>query len=259
MPVLMRPWGHMHFRVRGPEDGVPVVFLNSLGTDLRMWDAVLDRLPGLRAVGLDKPGHGLSATPSGDWSLADLAADAVALMDHLGIARAVVAGCSIGGMIGQMLGARHPDRVRGLVLSNTAMKVGTAESWAARIEGVRSLGMAGLAPQVIERWFAAPFRATDEVLPWVTMLARGDAAGYVGTCRVLAAANLTAESPRIACPVLLIGGSADLSTPVDLVRATAAAIPGARVEVIEGSGHIPAIDNPDRTAALIGGFVEELA
>lgn len=259
MPVLMRPWGHMHFRVRGPHDGLPVVFLNSLGTDLRMWDAVVDRLPGVRAVGLDKPGHGLSATPAADWSLETLAADVVALMDHLGIAQAVVAGCSIGGMIGQMLGARYPDRMRGLVLSNTAMKVGTADSWAARIDGVQRLGMTGLAPQVIERWFAAPFRATDEVLPWVTMLARGDAAGYIGTCKVLAAADLTGDSPRIACPVLLVGGSADQSTPVELVQATAAAIAGARVEVIEGSGHIPAIDNPDRMAALIGTFLEGLA
>lgn len=259
MAVLLRPWGHLHYRVRGPQDGVPVVFLNSLGTDLRMWDAVVDRLPGIRAVGMDKPGHGLSATPSGDWSLGTLAADAVALIDHLSIAQAVVAGCSIGGMIAQMMGALHPERVRGLVLSNTGMKVGTAESWAARIAGVQSLGMAGLAPQVIERWFAADFRATDEVLPWVTMLVRGDAAGYIGTCKVLAAADLTALSPTIRCPVLLLAGSADLSTPVDLVQATAAAIPGARVEVIEGSGHIPAIDNPDRMAALIGSFLAGLA
>ena len=119
MSVLMRPWGHQHYRIRGPQDGAAVLFLNSLGTDLRMWDGVVDQLPEIRAIGMDKRGHGLSATPAGDWTLDDLAHDALALMDHLGVGRAVVAGCSIGGMIAQAMATLAPDRVRGLFLSNT--------------------------------------------------------------------------------------------------------------------------------------------
>ena len=88
MSVLMRPWGHLHYRLRGPDSGLPVVLLNSLGTDLRMWEGVADRLPAIRLIGMDKRGHGLSATPTDDWTLDDLAADALALMDHLGVARA---------------------------------------------------------------------------------------------------------------------------------------------------------------------------
>jgi 3-oxoadipate enol-lactonase len=91
------------------------------------------------------------------------------------------------------------------------------------------------------------------------MLMRGDDAGYIGTCRVLAAADLRTSSPTIACPVMLVGGTADASTPEDLVRATAAAINGARVEIIPGAGHIPAIDNPDATARLLADFLRELA
>lgn len=259
MSVLLRPWGHLHYRLRGPDAGLPVVFLNSLGTDLRMWEGVIDRLPGLRAVGMDKRGHGLSATPADDWTLEDLAQDALALMDALALPRALVAGCSIGGMIAQRMATLAPDRVAGLFLSNTAMKVGTDESWAARIAGVTAQGLHGLAPQIMERWFAPAFRATAEAMAWQTMLMRGDAAGYIGTCRVLAAADLRASSVGIACPVLLVGGSADGSTPPDLIHATAAAIPGARAVILDGSGHIPAIDNPDVTARLLGDFHRGLA
>lgn len=259
MSVLMRPWGHLHYRLRGPAEGAPVVFLNSLGTDLRMWDGVIDRMPQIHAIGLDKRGHGLSATPDAMWALDDLAQDALALMDTLGVDRAAVAGCSIGGMIAQRMATLAPGRVAGLFLSNTAMKVGTEDSWAARIAGVEGQGLAGMAPQIMERWFGAAFRATAEALVWQTMLMRGDAAGYIATCRVLAQADLRPTSPAIACPVLLIGGSEDASTPEALVRDTAAAIPGARVEIIAGAGHIPAIDNPDATAALLDGFLRGLA
>lgn len=259
MSVLLRPWGHLHYRLRGPESGLPVVLLNSLGTDLRMWEGVADRLPAIRLIGMDKRGHGLSATPTDDWTLDDLAGDALALMDHLGVARAVIAGCSIGGMIAQRIATMAPDRVAGLFLSNTAMKVGTDESWAARIKGVTEHGLRGLAPQIMERWFGPTFRSTDEAKAWETLLMRGDDAGYIATCRVLAAADLRSTSPAIACPVLLVGGTADASTPEDLIRATAAAIPGARVEIIQGSGHIPAIDNPEATARLLADFHRGLA
>ena len=254
MPVLLRPWGHQHYRLRGPEVGLPVLLLNSLGTDLRMWDAVADRLPALRLVGMDKRGHGLSATPDADWALDDLVWDALALMDHLGIGRAVVAGCSIGGMIAQRMATLAPARVAGLFLSNTAMKIGTVESWAARIDGVRQEGLRGLAPQIMERWFSPSFRASDEAKAWETMLMRGDDEGYIATCRVLAAADLRTMSPGITCPVRLIGGTADAATPEGLVRATAAAIQGAEVVILDGAGHIPAIDSPEATARLLADF-----
>jgi 3-oxoadipate enol-lactonase len=254
MSVLMRPWGHLHFRVRGPDGGLPVLLLSSLGTDLRMWEEVVDRLPELRTIGMDKRGHGLSATPADDWTLDDLVQDCLALLDHLGIRQALVAGCSIGGMIAQALAVAAPERVAALFLSNTAMKVGSPESWAARIEGVRTMGLRGLAPQVLERWFAPGFLDSDAARPWGTMLMRGDPAGYTATCRLLARTDLRAVSPRIACPVLMLAGSADQSTPPGVVAETAAAIPGARLVVIEGSGHIPAIDNPDEVASLLAKF-----
>lgn len=254
MSVLMRPWGHQYYR-HTHGTGLPVLFLNSLGTDLRMWDEVTGGFP---RIGMDKRGHGLSATPTAGWTLQDLVEDALAVLDHLGVDRVLIAGCSIGGMIAQALAVAAPDRVAGLFLSNTAMKVGTPASWAERIAAVRAERLASFAPQIMARWFGSGFRDSAAALPWLTLLRHGDDAGYIGTCEVLAAADLTASTPTIACPVLLLAGSEDLSTPPDLVRATAAAIPGARLELIEGSGHIPAIDNPGVTTRLLAEFHRSL-
>ena len=255
MPVLMRPWGHMHYKDSGT--GLPVLFANSLGTDLRMWAHVSSQLA-CRSIGFDMRGHGLSATPLADWAVEDIAADAVALLDHLGIDRAVIAGCSVGGMVAQAFGIQHPTRARALLLSNTAAKIGSNDSWTARINAVQSGGIASIADTILDRWFAPPFRTSPDVLPWATMLLRTDPVGYVQTCRALACADLRAGLPTLALPVLVIAGSEDQSTPLALVQETAAAIPGAVLAIVQGSGHIPAIDAPDVTAHLIGGFLERL-
>lgn len=259
MSVLMRPWGPMFYRDRGPATAPAVIFANSLGTDSRMWDALCDRLPGLRCIQFDKRGHGLSATPVPPWQIEDLAADVLALIDQLGLARATIVGCSVGGMIAQALALAAPDRVAGLVLSNSAAQMGNAETWQARITALQQGGMAAIAEAILQRWFAPDFLASDQVHPWRRMLLAADLGGYIGTCGVLAAADLRATVGAIGCPVLMIAGSADLAAPVALVEGTAALIPGARVVVLPGSGHIPAIDSPAAMADLITDFLAGLA
>ncbi len=257
MSVLMRPWGHMNFRDIGPRDGLPVVFANSLGTDLRMWDGVIAALPGLRAIGFDKRGHGLSALPPQAWTIEDLASDVLALMDHLQIDRAVIAGCSVGGMIAQATAIAAPGRVRGLVLSNTAAKIGTVEGWQARIAAIRAGGIASIGDAILQRWFAADFLARPDHLAWRTMLERTDPEGYCGTCVVLSKADLRAGLRGLDMPVLFLAGDQDQSTPVSLVTETAALIAGAKVAVVGGSGHLPAIDAPATTAKLIEDFLKD--
>ncbi len=257
MRVLTRPWGHLHFRDSGPSKAPALLFANSLGTDLRMWEAVGERLPKVRTIGFDKRGHGLSATPEGGWDIADLADDAIALLDHLGLERVVVVGCSVGGQIAQALTIRHPERVSALLLSNTAARIGTPESWQARIDAIEAGGLAAIAPAVLTRWFAPAFLARPDARLWATMLERCDPQGYIATCEALARADLTAEVPRITCPTLCLAGSEDQATPPDLVRATAERIPGARFVVLDGSGHLPAIDAPEATARLIRDLMEQ--
>lgn len=256
MQVLTRPWGAMHYRTDG--EGPAVVFANSLGTDLRLWDSVLPLLPPIRAIRFDKRGHGLSdrTAPDGIEGLAD---DAAALIEAVAGGPAVFVGLSIGGMIGQALALRRPDLVRGLVLSNTAARMGTPEAWAARIDAVRTGGMAAIADGVMERWFAPAFRATPALAPWRNMLLRSDPEGYSAACAAIATADLTEAAARMRLPVLAIAGGLDGASPADLVRATAKAIPGADFRTIDGAGHLPCVETPAEWAALVAPFLRRHA
>lgn len=254
MHIVMRPWGHMNFVDTGPKHAPAILFANSLGTDLRMWQGVTAQLA-YRCIGFDKRGHGLSATPAADWTVEDIADDALALLDHLNIDTAVIAGCSVGGMMAQAFGIRHPARARALILSNSAAKIGTPDSWQSRIDAVHSGGIAPIADMILDRWFPKAFRASPDSLPWQTMLLRADPVGYVQTCRALAQADFRAGLARLALPTLLIAGSEDQATPPALVAETAAMIPNARFVELAGSGHIPAIDAPDATARTITDFL----
>lgn len=258
MQVLNRPWGAMHYRIEGPADGPVVVFANSLGTDLRLWDALLAEMPGIRAVRFDKRGHGLS-DHGGDFSIDDLADDAAALIGHLGLGPVIFVGLSIGGMIAQSLAARRPDLLRAAVLSNTATRMGSAESWAARITAVETGGLGAIADTIMERWFAPAFRTTPALALWRNMVARTDAAGYVAACRALAATDLGLTTRLLELPVLVIAGDQDGSSPADLVLATAEMIPGATFHVIADAGHLPCVEQPAAFAALLKPFVQEHA
>ena len=253
MHHLQRPWGHMHYQRLGAQDAPVIVWANSLGTDLRMWDQVVDLMPAWQHLRFDKRGHGLSATPDQPWDVTDLADDIAALMDHLAIDRAIIAGCSVGGMIAQAFGLRHPNRARALILSNTAAKIGTPEAWRARIDGVQSGGMAAIADVVIERWFAPKFMAQ----PWKTMPLRCDPMGYMGTCAALSRADFRADLGHLSLPCLMIAGGKDQATPPELVADTCALIPSAKLVEITNAGHLPAIDAAQITANMIESFLQE--
>ena len=256
MQVLIRPWGAMHIRVNGPSDGTAVLFANSLGTDLRLWDAVLPLLPGIRAIRFDKRGHGLSDRGPQD-GIAGFAEDAAALIEKVAGGPAIFVGLSIGGMIGQQLAATRPDLVRALVLSNTAAKMGTAESWNARIAAVRANGVESIADAVMDRWFAPAFRATPELAPWRNMLARSDMEGYAAACAAIAAADLGPQTATLRLPTLVIAGDQDGASPADLVEGTARLIPGAGFRIIPGAGHLPPVEAPAAWATLVAPFLKE--
>lgn len=258
MQAVTRPWGAMHYRVDGPANGTPVLFANSLGTDLRLWDAVLARLPQIRAIRFDKRGHGLSDL-GGDHAIADLAEDAAALIEELASGPVIFVGLSIGGMIAQSLCAGRPDLVRAAVLSNTAPKMGNAQGWQDRIAAVQTGGLDAIADMIMERWFAAPFRATPELALWRNMVARTSPAGYIAACRTLAATDLTETTASLRQPVMVIGGSDDGSSPPEIVEGTAKLIPGATFHLIPGTGHLPCVEDPDAFAALIAPFIKEHA
>lgn len=249
----------LHVRDEGNPDGKVVFFANSLGTDLRLWDKIVDRMPPeLRLIRFDKRGHGLSDAPQGPYRMEDLAGDAATILDTLGITSCVFVGLSIGGLIGQMLTRERPDLVRALVISNSAAKVGEAATWQDRIDAIRDTGLPSIADGVMERWFAAPFRATPELALWRNMLARTQVDGYIACCQAIAATDLRDHTRTLTLPVLGIGGSDDGATPPDLVRGTIDTIAGARYVEIPGTGHLPCVENPDRYTAILTDFLKEV-
>jgi 3-oxoadipate enol-lactonase len=251
----------LHYRLVGPADAPVVALANSLGTDARIWDGVIERLSRrYRVLSYDKRGHGLSDTPPGDYSLDDHVDDLLGLLDHLEIDRLALAGVSVGGLIAQGLALRSPQRLVALVLCDTAPKVGDTAGWNGRIDTVRNQGLDAIAEMVMDRWFSPDFQQQrqEELAGWRNLFLRSDPVGYAATCATLRDTDLTKQIGAIALPTLVVAGEADRSTPVDLVRTCAESIAGARFEILPGVGHIPSIEQPAALAALMTNFLEEV-
>lgn len=256
MQVLSRPWGQMAVRCDGPADAPTVVFSNSLGTDYRLWDDVLPLLPaGIRTLRYDKPGHGLSDMASG-YSIDDLADDAAALIQAHSNTPVLFIGLSVGGLIGQALAARHPGLINGLVLSNTAAKIGTDEMWQTRIDTITQHGMAAITDSTMQRWFAPSFQQNPQLAQWRNMLGRTPAAGYIATSKAISQADYTANAAQIAVPTLMIAGEHDGATPPTLVKATANLIPNAQYVEMAGAGHLPCAERPADYAKILAPFLQ---
>jgi len=249
----------IHYREDGDPSGAPVVFANSLGTDLRLWDDVVALLPpGLRIIRFDKRGHGLSSCPPAPYSMGALVTDAERLLDHLGVRDCVFVGLSIGGMIAQGLAVKRLDLVRGMVISNTAAKIGTAQMWEDRIAAIRGGGIEALADAVMERWFSKAFRQTEALTAWRNMLVRQPAEGYMGCAAAISGTDFYSTTATLTLPTLAIAGTEDGSTPPDLVRETAELVKGSRFHLMRGAGHLPCVEKPGEYAELLTDFLLEI-
>jgi 3-oxoadipate enol-lactonase len=248
-----------HYQLIGAPEGRPLlVLVNSLGTDFRIWRDLVVKLAGEFAIlTYDARGHGLTDVGETPYSMAGLAGDLAALLDHLGVRRAVVCGVSVGGMIAQALYAARPELVGALVLCDTAPRIGTHEAWTARIETVGRDGIAAVAEAIVKGWFTPAFHAghAAEVAGYRNMLVRQPVAGYVATCVALRDADLTALAPRIGAPTLCVVGETDPTTTPAMVAACAKLIPGARFELIRNAGHIPSVEQPAVLAEIIRAFL----
>jgi 3-oxoadipate enol-lactonase len=242
------------------EDEPVLVLVNSLGTDFRIWLPLIDELAENWSILVyDKRGHGLSGTGETPYSMEDHARDLIGLVEHVGIGKATFCGVSVGGLIVQALYKLRPELVDRLVLCDTAAKVGTTDSWNARIATVREKGIEAIADGVMKVWFTPDFqtkRAAD-LAGYRNMLVRHPVEGYNATCVALRDADLTADAPKIKVPTLVVVGDQDGSTPPALVKATADLIAGAQFDIIRGCGHLPCIEQPGRLAELLAGFISE--
>lgn len=247
-------------RIHWVEDGAPdasaLVLVGSLGSDLRVWDPVMAGLArSFRVIRIDKRGHGRSDVPPGDYTLARLGLDVLAVADAAGAARFHYAGVSIGGMIGMWLAQHHPQRLARLVLSNTTARVDPA-GYRERIATVRAQGMAAVADTVIARWFTAdyPGRHPEHYALVRDALHGIDPVGYTGCCAAIRDMRIAEGLSSIRVPCLVIAGSLDASTPAAQGQAIAQAIPGAAYLELP-TPHLSHPEVPERFIEAVSDFL----
>lgn len=251
----------MSIRVEGPDDGPPLLFINSLGTELSLWDRVLPHLPkGLRVIRYDMRGHGQSDKPDGPYPMGELVADAAEVLQSVKAKDAVVVGLSIGGLVAQGLAAERLDLVRGLVISNSAAKIGTAQMWEDRVASVLKDGLEPLVEPTMDRWFSKKVHRDqpDLVDEFRAMMRRQDPVGYAGCAAAIGDTDLFASTARLKLPTLGIAGTDDGSTPPDMVREVTDLVAGSRFELIRGAGHLPCACHPETYGAILSGFLKDI-
>lgn len=251
----------LHYLAEGAPDKPALVFSNSLGSDLRIWDAMVPLFAeDFRVIRYDTRGHGLSEAPAPPYSVEDLARDVVGLLDALHIKEAVVCGLSVGGVIAQQLAISHTDRVRALVLCDTGARIGTVASWEERMATVKGHGLGALAASSMERWFSEDFRGRrgDEVRGYANMVVRTAVNGYLGTCCALRDADLTQGATQIHKPTLVLCGEQDIATPPEMARELARVIPNARLSLIPKAAHISCVEQPKAMAEQMMQFFREV-
>jgi 3-oxoadipate enol-lactonase len=254
MPFADVAGARLHYRFDGPEHAPVLLLSNSLGTSLAMWEPQIDALAArYRVLRYDSRGHGQSAVTPGPYEIAGLARDALGLIDALGLSQVLFCGLSMGGMVGQWLGANAPARVAKLVLCSTAAQIGAPDLWNARISAVVHGGMAAIVDGVIARWYTAGFiaEAPDAIATTRAMLLATPATGYVAACAAVRDMDQRATAALIRTPTLVIAGTHDAATPPAAARFLVDAIPGARYVELPAS-HLSNVEAaPAFTQALI--------
>ena len=247
MPFIEANGTRFNYRADGPASAPVVILSNSLGTNLSMWDPQIPALEQkYRVLRYDMRGHGLSSVTAGPYSIEGLAKDVVGLLDALNIERVHFCGLSVGGVLGQWLGTNAANRFKSLVLSNTAARIGTEDTWNTRIKHVREGGMAAIADAVISRWFTEGFlkKSTKSVEATRQMLLLTPPEGYVATCAAIRDMDQRETVARVSVPSLVMAGTKDgVTTPTD-ARFLADRIQGAQYVELTAA-HLSNIEDAD--------------
>ena len=236
-----------HYELTGPKDAPVVVLSHSLGSNLHMWDPQVAVLESTRRVlRYDTRGHGGSDVPDGAYTLDELVADAIALLDALALPTVDFVGLSMGGMIGQGLALQHADRLRRLVLCDTSSQMPAASQPLIqdRIDLARSKGMAALADSTLARWFTGPYLQRKG--PGVEMIRNifltSPAQGYIGCTEAIRRLDYLDRLEGITLPTLIMVGADDPGTPVSASEAMHARIPGSRLVIIPSASHLSNVE-----------------
>jgi len=248
----------IHVEIEG-RDGSPVLMLsNSLGTNLHMWD---DQAPEFaeyfRLVRYDRRGHGKSGVPKGPYSMERFGRDVLSILDALKIKKTNWCGLSMGGMVGQWLGANAPDRIEKLVLSNTNYHYADKTPWNDRIKLVSEKGLGDLVGPNMERWFTKKFRdhAPKAIERMTDFFLATNPTGYVACCEAIRDMDFTATNPCISNPTLVIVGAHDPATPPSAGEAIQKQIKGAKLASLDAA-HIANIEQPKTYTETVLNFLQ---
>ncbi|HEX7985447.1 MAG TPA: 3-oxoadipate enol-lactonase [Duganella sp.] len=247
----------IHYETEGSPGLPALVFSNSLGTALEMWDAQARELSkDYHVVRYDTRGHGRSSDPAGPHSLAQLGGDVLALMDYLSISHAHFCGLSMGGLTAQWQGVYAYDRIDKLVIANSAARVGTVDGWRERARMAREEGLAGIADGAAGRWFTPDFvaREPERVAALVAAMRKVSADGYAACCEALAVADLRGKIDTIPNATLIIAGAHDpVTTPADAAFMQEKIKDAATVTL--AASHISNIEAPEAFNQALAAFL----
>jgi 3-oxoadipate enol-lactonase len=245
------------YSVGGPASAPVILFINSIGTTRELWTrqtaALADRY---RVIAYDARGHGRSSVPEGDYTIAQLGGDALAILDAEQARAAHVCGISLGGITALWLGVHAPGRVRSLTAANAAARIASTEFWNERIAFVKEKGMAALAEMTMARWFTDAFRTREPhtVQQFRSMVASCPPAGYVGCSAALRDEDLREAIAAIQRPVLTIGGRVDGSTPPEGVEFIHERIAGSRLVMLDAA-HLSNVEQHEAFTQALDEFV----
>lgn len=246
------------YRFDGPDTAPVLVLGPALGATWHMWDRQLPVLTDTwRVLRYELPGHGgAPAEPAS--SVDDLARRLLAVLDDESVDVFAYAGCSLGAAVGARLALLRPDRVAALALVSAAARFGSADIWRQRGVVVRANGLDRTAGTTPERWFTAPFLATQPAITdWAVQMVRTtDAACYVAACEALAAFDIRDVLGSITVPTLVVAGADDTETPPADARLLVAGIPDARLAVVPGTGHLAPVEEPGAVGDLLARHFE---
>ncbi len=257
MPFATSSGARIYWKLEGSEDKPALVLLNSIGTDMSLWDAVLPALlASFRVLRLDTRGHGASDAPAGDYSLAMLADDVAAAMEAAGTARAAIAGVSLGGMIAMELALAHPERVSAVALICTSATMDKG-IWRDRIAQVRAGGTASIADAALQRFLSPAFAAGQPAIAasLKRSLISQASQGYAGAGAAIRDMELIGRIGAIACPVLVVTGGRDVSTPLaGHGENLLAAMPAAQHAQLD-CAHLAPVEAPAALAGALRAFL----
>lgn len=244
----------------GNTAGPVVMMAHSLGCNLRMWDPQMALLEqDFHVVRLDMRGHGLSDAPAGPYTLDELADDVIAVMDQQGIKQAHWVGLSIGGMFGQSLLLRYPQRFLSAVLCDTmsALPEGAMKIWPERIAKVQADGLSSIRQATLERWFTADFLTSGNagIEAVGAQIDQASDTGYIACSQAITGLNFIDRLSEINTRVLLIVGADDMATPVSASEAMRERLPNSELVVLKNASHISNVEQAEAFNAALGPFL----